>query len=128
MDAVTAHWWSAVADSVLLLQHCTTCAAAQYPPGPLCRRCHRKDGLQWREHAGTAEIVSCSEVFASTYSSMQTPYWVAMVRLADEAIMVTNLVDLTDRPSPGDRVSVAFIDRAGRTVPVFRPDPKDPPS
>ncbi|WP_432974789.1 Zn-ribbon domain-containing OB-fold protein [Dactylosporangium sp. CA-233914] len=120
-DAAAKYWWAAIARHQLLVQHCAGCDRYQHPPASTCRGCHAGARLEWQEHDGLAPVVSYTEVHSSTYPGFTVPYWLATLRIAEEAYLVSNLVDLRGRPHAGLLTRVRFIERGGRTIPVFAP-------
>lgn len=118
-------WWQSIEDGRLELQTCSRCRTHQHPPGPLCRGCASADHLGWVEHAGHGHVVAASEVHSTPYEHLRDggPYWVALVELEPDVLVVTNIIDLPPGAAPGSRqcVSLQLVPRHGQTLPVFAP-------
>lgn len=123
MDEAARRWWQAIDDGRLELQACSRCHRRQHPPGPLCRTCASGDHLSWVEHPGHGHVVAASEVHATPYEHLRDdgPYWVALVELEPDVLVLTNIIGLPESTAPAARqcVSLRLVPRHGRTLPVF---------
>jgi len=116
-------WWEATRERRLLVQQCARCDRYQHYPRALCIHCGHAE-LAYREAAGTGTIYSFTVVHrAPGPAAPPVPYAVALVRLAEGPVVLTNVLaaDLEalvcDAP-----VTLAWEPLAdGRLLPVFAP-------
>lgn len=94
----------------LIGTHCSTCTSNYYPQRKVCPKCRRKGKLETRVFPGKGVIVSATQVFVSPKGfEHETPYWLAVVKLDNEATLLTQVVDSSDDSvKPGARVEVVF--------------------
>jgi uncharacterized OB-fold protein len=121
-DADTSAWWDATRERRLVVQRCRTSGHFQHYPRSLCLRCGSTD-LEFIEASGKGEVYSHTTVHRSPRPDVKVPYVVALVRLEEGPVLLTNIVDcppddvLCDMP-----VEVSWrVLSDGRNLPVFRP-------
>ena len=121
-DAITQPWWDATRESRLLVQRCDDCGAHQHYPRALCTAC-RSGRLSYVESAGRGEVHSFTVVHRSPHPAFEPPYVVALVRLEEGPVMLSNIVGgPPDGISCGMRVQVTWEELAdGRRLPLFTP-------
>jgi uncharacterized protein len=120
-DPATAGWWQATSERRLLVQRCEGCGHAQHYPRSICTGCGAPDP-SWVESAGRGEVHSFTVVHRSPHPAFEAPYTVALVRLDEGPVLLTNIVDGEVRC--GTRVRVTWEDLPdGRKLPLFTPDP-----
>jgi len=117
-------FWDGCRRGRLRLQHCPRCGNWQYYPRYACTSCGRRDP-DWEDASGAATVWSYSVVergFAHFVD--RTPYVVALVKLAEGPVMMTNIVDC----DPGEveldmpvEVVCRKDEATGVTLPYFRP-------
>jgi uncharacterized protein len=117
----TREFWDAVADQRLLLQRCTACTAAYFPPQPTCPRC-----------AGTSVTSFAAAGGGRVYSSIVShlsplgfspPYVLAVIELDEGPRLLAPIrgVDAHAELPLDAPVDVVFEDAGGTTVYAFRP-------
>jgi uncharacterized OB-fold protein len=81
----TAHYWGALAEGHLELQHCRDCGHWTWPPRPICSGC-QGENMAWEQVKGTGEVFSWIVVHRSTTPDMMAyvPYTLALVRLDEQ--------------------------------------------
>lgn len=116
-----AEFWDGCARKEFWLQHCTACGEWQFYPRSLCSHCWAPASeLRWRRPAGGAVLESFSVVHRGSGPFAEyAPYVVALVRLDEGPVMMSNIVGEVAELSIGDRLALEFAERAGRVVPVF---------
>jgi len=122
-DEVSLPYWTAAREGRLVVQRCTSCGKAQFPPDLLCRYCQQPDppfvGIDGRGTIYTFAIYTRS--FSPAF---EVPYALALVTLdaCPEVRMMTNIVeaDLAEL-AIGDAVEVTFEKRGDWALPQFRP-------
>ncbi|MYA19837.1 MAG: Zn-ribbon domain-containing OB-fold protein [Chloroflexi bacterium] len=119
-------YWDALSNHELRLQRCDVCAAFRFYPSPMC---HSPDcmslGYDWVEVSGRGEVFTHTVVHRPVSEAWveDTPYVIAMIKLDEGPVMMSNVVDC----DPGDvhiglPVEVVFRDLAeGVSLPCFRP-------
>jgi uncharacterized OB-fold protein len=119
---VTAPFWNACRESVLLYQRCDRCHAPTFPPAEHCRECLARD-QRWERSAGNGWLYSWTIVHRPVTPTFSTPYAPAIVTLAEGYQMVTNIINTTPRQLRLDLpVRVSFINVGGGLVlPYFEP-------
>jgi uncharacterized OB-fold protein len=114
-------FWQACTENRLLLQRCEESGKCWYPPSPRSPYAPRS-GWKWVQCCGKGKVLSWV-VFHQKYFdgfADEIPYVVAMVELAEGAMMLTNIVGSRDAIVVGAPVEVTFDDRGAHKVPVFR--------
>jgi uncharacterized OB-fold protein len=116
VNAETREYWEAARAGKLLVKRCRACGEAHAYPRAHCPRCRSLD-TAWIEASGKGTVYSWTVMRRAS-----PPFAVAYVTLDEGPTMFTNLVDCDfDALTIGQTVAVAFEDREGLTVPVFRP-------
>ena len=120
----TLPFWDAAAEGRLSVQRCGPCGTHVFYPRLACPACGSRE-LTWVDVSGRATLSSyvINHLPAPGFEDAG-PYVIAIVRLEEGPTMMTNLVDVV--AAPGQLVidmplEVAFEDRLGQVVPVFRP-------
>jgi len=117
-------FWDATRQGRLVLPWCTTCGRPFWFPREVCPRC-LGDSLEWRDAAGDGTVYAFTvEHRPSPPSSpYDEPYVVALVELAEEVRLMSNIVGC--RPSAvsvGMAVQVTWEPLGdGRQLPLFEP-------
>jgi len=124
---VSEVFWEACERREFWLQHCSACDAWQYYPRSMCSHCWAPaSALKWRRPSGAGVLESFTVVHRGSGAFAEyAPYVVALVRLAEGPVLMTNVVGDGDDVAIGAEVQLEFAERAGRTVPVFRPGGSD---
>jgi len=115
-------YWDKLASGSLCLQFCTACNKFIFYPRELCPYCLER-GLEWKPVSGHGKIYSYTIVYVSALPEFkeETPYIYAVIELAEGVKMPSNLIDCPlDKVKVGLPVMLAFIERDGKTVPVFK--------
>jgi uncharacterized OB-fold protein len=124
VDHLSAPFWEGCGSDRLLLQTCTQCGMARFPPGPQCLACG-SEASQWKEASGRARVYSWIVVrhpVPSDIYAADVPYVVALVDLDEGARMPTNIVDCAPEAiTAGMALEVCFRDVGGTRLPQFRP-------
>lgn len=117
-DSMTQAWWDATRERRLVVQRCTACDHAQHYPRALCTACGSTD-LTYRDASGRGTVYSFTIVRRAPHPAFTPPYVVALVRLDEGPVLLTNIVG-GGEPRCDARVRVRWEDFAdGRRVPVF---------
>jgi uncharacterized OB-fold protein len=114
-------FWDAAAEGVLRIQRCARCGAAQGHPRRRCSACWA-DALEWVDAGGGATVVTHSLVHRPGQAAWASvaPYYVALVRLDEGAVMLTQLLAGDRTPRVGDRCAVEFVRVGEWSLPFFR--------
>lgn len=117
-----AEFWRGCEANELRVQRCAKCGAWQFYPRYLCSTCGSLD-VPFQKASGRATLWSFSVVERSFGEfADRVPYVVALVRLEEGPVMMTNIVGCDPRSLVLDSpLVVGFETRLGRTVPVFTP-------
>lgn len=118
----TQFYWDGAKEGKLMLQRCTPCDKAYYPPRPFCPTCGSRDVTAF-EASGKGRLYSyvISHMPAPGY---EPPFTVAVVALDEGPRMLTNLTDVAPDPAELDLdmpLEVTFEQRGDLAVPQFRP-------
>lgn len=121
-DQTSAPWWDATRMQQLVVQQCTQCGHIQHYPRALCTACEGTT-LDFVETSGRGTVYSHTTVYRSPHPAFEPPYVVALVRLQEGPMLVTNIVGCEPSEVRCDqRVRVAWEPLAdGRMLPVFTP-------
>jgi len=108
----------------LRVQRCTACGAHRFPARAICSECLSTDA-EWVTVSGRGEVFSFNvmhQVYHPGFAS-EVPYAVIIVRLAEGAKMVSNLVGVpAQQVRIGMPVRVVFEDITDEvTLPKFAP-------
>ena len=118
VDDLTRRWWDATEQRRLLVQHCPQCDHYQHYPRAVCTACGSTD-LEFLDAAGTGTVYSFTEVQRAVPPMTEAPYTVALVRLDEGPLLLTNIEG--DTIACDGPVQVAWRPLAdGRHLPVFR--------
>ena len=94
----------------LLGNHCKTCKTDYYPPREICPNCRRKGVLEEKEFEKKGTIHTYSIIHSGpTGFEKQTPYAVALIKLDNGPIVVSQIVDTPlDNIKIGAKVAGCF--------------------
>lgn len=109
----------------LRYQYCTSCGAAQFYPGSVCRRCQAKDHLEWRTSAGKGTLYTFSMVHRGPSLAFKPdqPYALTLVDLDEGFRMMLNAVDCDPTGLHiGQRGHIVYERRGDQHIPQFRPE------
>ncbi len=122
-DGDSAPFWDAAREGRLVLQRCSSCARLQHYPRSLCVVCHSQD-LDFIDATGAGVVHSFTVVHRSPDpEQFQPPYVVALIRLDEGPIMMSNVVGIDPDEVYCElpvRVDWRDLDDGNR-LPVFRP-------
>mgnify|MGYP001223049456 CR=1 FL=1 len=116
-------YWNKVAAGELWLQFCLHCDRFIFYPREHCPHCYRAD-LEWKPTLGRGKLYSYTVVHVSALPDFkgEVPYIYALVELNEGVRIPTNIIDCPlDKIQVDMPVELAFIEREGRTLPVFKP-------
>lgn len=119
----TRPFWDGCAAGELRVQHCSGCAAVQFPPRARCIACGA-DALDWQAIPGRGVIYSFTIVHRAPSASFRAdvPYVVALVDLAPGARLMVNVVDCApEAVAIGMAVQIGFQRRGSGEDPVWLP-------
>ena len=121
-SGVLAPFFAAARGRRLVVQRCSGCGALRFPPRELCSAC-LSTAATWQEVSGRGEVFSYNvmhQVYHPGFAS-EVPYAVVIVRLAEGAKMLSNLVGVLPRDIRiGMPVRVVFDDITDAiTLPKF---------
>ena len=122
IDPWTQPYWDAAAEGRFVIQRCRACERAVFYPRQWCPHCGAED-LDWIEASGRGHIYSYSVVrnYPPSAFADAVPFVIAIVELEEGPRMMTNIVDADPEQVACDLpVEVAFMDRDGVSLPVFR--------
>lgn len=121
-DATTQPWWDATRERRLLVQRCEACDHHQHYPRALCTACGGTD-LDWSSASGDGVVVSHTTVHRAPHPAFTPPYVVALVRLAEGPVLLTDLADADPTRVRCDQpVTLTWHPLPdGRHLPLFRP-------
>lgn len=121
-DSLTEPWWQATRDERLLVQRCAACGNHQHYPRALCTSCASTD-LDYAPTTGRGEVHSFTVVHRPPSPAFEPPYVVALVRIEEGPMLLTNLVgcdpDEVQCDMPVKVVWEPLPD--GRNLPLFTP-------
>lgn len=120
-DGLAAHYWASAANEKLVIQRCDSCAQYQHYGRLMCVHCGAGT-LQWVDTQGEGAVLSCTTVYRSPYSDVQTPYTLALIRLDEGVTLLSHLLGGDAGGNYCDaRVQLEFSPlRDGFKLPVFR--------
>lgn len=121
-DSQTQAWWDATRESRLLVQRCRACGHNQHYPRPLCTECGSTN-LEDIEASGRGSVYSFTVVHRAPHPAFTPPYVVALVRLEEGPVLLTNIVGCEPDDVGCDmRVAVTWETLPdGRRLPLFTP-------
>lgn len=119
--ALSAPFWTAAAQGRLQLQRCTACRRFAAYPREICPHCWAQ-GAVWEEVSGLAHVETFTRVHQAGNAGWQAaaPYVVALVRLVEGPVLLTQLLVGQDVPRAGVACRVAFTKVGEWTLPFFR--------
>jgi hypothetical protein len=122
-DSVTQPWWDATRSGRLLVQRCATCGSHQHYPRSICTTCGSTN-LTHVETAGRGTVYSYTIVRRAPHPFFEPPYVVALVRLDEGPVLLTNIVGCAREDVRCDMPVVVRWDDLpdGRRLPVFAPE------
>lgn len=119
----TAWFWEAAARGELHVQACDACGGRHFPPRPFCPSCGNRDVTALR-CSGRATLHSYV-INHMVPKDGDGPYAVAVVRLEEGPMMMTNIVDCPQTPEALvlDMALEVVFDRVSDTITLakFRP-------
>lgn len=116
-------YWQKLATGKLWLQFCPSCQKFIFYPRGLCPYCLEPE-LEWTPASGQGKVHSYAIVNVSALPEFkeETPYIYAVIELAEGVKMPSNLIDCSlDKVHVDLPVELTFIERDGKTLPVFKP-------
>jgi uncharacterized protein len=120
----TAEYWAGCKRHELLIQRCADCGAAQFYPRAFCTHCSGSK-VQWSRASGRGTLASFTIVHraVSQAYAAEAPYVVALVRLEEGPMMMSNVVGGSHADLQiGMSLQVVFDHWSDAiTVPKFRP-------
>ena len=121
-DAVTAPWWDATRERRLLVQRCRSCGRHQHYPRDVCTSCGALDP-EFVEASGRGAVYSFTIVNRAPAPAFEPPYVVALVRLEEGPVLLSNVVGCPPDDVRCDMtVAVVWEDLDdGRRLPMFTP-------
>lgn len=119
----TLHFWEGTKAGKLLLQQCSVCSHIYFPPRPFCPECASRD-------VGIVEASGRGVLYSYVINHrlpkwIDAPYSIAVVQLDEGPRMMTNIVDVEQKPEalvldmPVEVVFDAVTEDI--TLPKFRP-------
>lgn len=122
-DRTTAPFWDASRERRFVIQRCDACDAYQHYPRSFCISCEANDP-PFVEASGRATIVSYSIVHRAPHPAFTAPYAIALVRLDEGPVLLTNIVtDDLDALRCEQRVTLTWEPLPdGRELPLFTPE------
>lgn len=121
-DRATAPFWDATREHRLVIQRCGRCDHVQHYPRLHCTSCGAPDPEPF-EVSGHGTIWSYTVVYRAPGLAFNAPYIVALVRLEEGPVLMTNIVACSiDEVRCDQRVIVTWEDLPdGRALPLFTP-------
>lgn len=121
-DNITEPWWDATKEDKLMIQHCSSCDHYQHYPRSVCTKC-ASPNLEYVRSEGRGEIYSFTVVHRSPIPAFEPPYVVALVRLAEGPVLLSNIVGTDPNDVRCDMpVTVTWEPLPdGRKLPMFQP-------
>ncbi len=118
---LTEPYWQGCREGELRLQFCPDCDQFQFYPRIICSHCGGSS-LEWRAVSGLGSIDSFTVVQRGISAAYEAPYVVALVRLAEGPVMMSQIVDMEpEKVAVGMAVQVGFVDWGDQHhLPVFR--------
>jgi uncharacterized OB-fold protein len=119
-DHGSQEWWDATREGRFLVQRCAACGHRQHYPRNVCTACGKTD-LTFDEASGRGTVYSHTTVRRGPHPAFTPPYVVALVRLAEGPVVLTNIVDVEPDEVRCDMpVRLVWEDLPdGRKLPLF---------
>lgn len=119
-----ARYWESARRQALELPRCLQCGEIFYPLTFRCRRC-LSSSLTWEPVSGKATLVTWNvmhQIYDAAFKDL-VPYIVGVVRLAEGAQMVSNIVDAQPASlTVGMSLQLDYVRlNEDVTLPVYRP-------
>ncbi|MGH2828865.1 MAG: Zn-ribbon domain-containing OB-fold protein [Steroidobacteraceae bacterium] len=120
-DSQTQAFWDATREGRLTIQRCAACSHAQHYPRMICTACGSTD-LRQDDASGRGTIYSYTVVHRAPNPAFTPPYVVALVRLEEGPLLLSNIAGDPDAARCDVPVSLVWEDLSdGRRLPLFRP-------
>lgn len=124
MTGLTAPYWAAAVEGLLVVQECQSCRQVWHPPLRRCPHCRSAD-LGWRRASGEGTVYTYTVVRHPTHYAFagKVPYVPAIVELAEGPRLVTAITGVPPgEVRVGQPVRAVFREVAeGVTLPYFEP-------
>lgn len=120
--ALSAPFWTSAATGRLELQRCGSCRRFAAYPREICPHCWA-NSQSWEPVSGRAYVQTFTRVHQAGHPGWQiaAPYVVALVRLEEGPVLLTQLLVEEERPlRAGAECRVAFTKVGNWTLPFFR--------
>jgi uncharacterized OB-fold protein len=127
-DPAVEPFWAAVRDHRLEMQRCDDCGYVRWPPGRRCPECLSERGT-WTELSGRGALWSFA-IYHHSYDpefASSLPYNVALVRLAEGPMIISNLVVDRAEDAAMDQPVTAVYDDVSPELTLLRfvPDSRE---
>jgi uncharacterized OB-fold protein len=117
--ALSKPFWEGTREGKLMLQRCLKCNAYRWTPQHLCIACHAEE-YEWSQVSGRGKLYSYSTVERPPLPAFKPGYVVAVVRLDEGPLMLTNLIDCKPEDLAVDMpVEVAF-EKANDEITLYK--------
>ncbi len=119
----TEPFWAATAAHRLTYQVCAQCGQVVFHPRRHCTGCTRGEP-EWRDSAGRGTVYTFTVIrqHRQPFFAGRIPYVVAMIDLDEGFRMLAEIEADPDTVHVNQRVTVAWEDHPGLSVPIFRPE------
>jgi uncharacterized protein len=118
-SALSRPFWQAAQAGRLVIQRCEDCAAYRWTPQMLCVRCH-SERYAWTQVRGLGVVYSFTVVHHAPAAAFAAPYVVAVVRLEEGPLMLTNLVGCEPHEIRIDMPVEVVFEPIGGNMNVYR--------
>lgn len=117
----TVRFWEVCDEGRFVVQRCAECGRDRFYPAAVCPHCWCTDWDE-RELEGTGTVDSYTAVHRPPSDAFadDVPYVVALVSLADDVTVMSNVHADPSDVSVGDPVTVVWEERDGRRLYHFR--------
>lgn len=118
----TQHFWDGTKAGELRLQKCGDCGAVYFPPRPVCPECSSQN-VEVVTASGKGTLHSYV-INQRAHPSFVAPYAIALVKLDEGPVMMSNIVDCEQTPEAlvlDMPLEVTFEDNGDIAIPLFRP-------
>jgi uncharacterized OB-fold protein len=123
-DADSKPFWQGCYEHELRFQQCAACGEVRWPPSILCPGCHSQE-TRWIKASGRGTVYTFAVYHQAFHPSFKgrVPYVVAVVRLEEGPMLLTNIVGCPPEAVACDMpVQVAWDDLSEEySLPQFRP-------
>lgn len=107
----TDPFWEALEDGRFLIQACTDCGDAYFPPAPVCPNCHSED-VNWVESTAEGELYSFTKQHR-TAAGFDSPVVLATIDLAEGPRLLVRMDEKYEDLSIGASVELRPIAYSG---------------